>query len=439
MRYVIAGAGAAGITAAETIRSIDAQGEILIFSNEPYGFYSRPGLAYYLTGEIPESQLYPFDNAIFKNLNIKLFQSGITALYPERHQIQIERGNLVRYDRLLIATGSTAIQPAIPGIDLEGVVKLDNMDDARQIIKRIRRTKQAVVVGGGITALEIVEGLIARRVNTHFFLRKDRYWGNVLDEIESNIVLARLNHEGVHLHFFAEVAEIMGKKGRVNAIQTKEQELIPCQMIAIAIGVRPNITFAIEAGLKAERGLVVDRFMRTSAPDVYAAGDVAQVFDPQTGKSTMDVLWGVAREQAKVAANNMVGRHSDYERSTPVNVTRLAGLTTTIIGMVGNGRTSDPDLLEITRGDSETWREIPDAIIAQEDFEVNRIRLMVGRENILGAVVMGDQTLSQPIQRLIADQVSILPIKDRLIKPEADLAGILANFWTEWRMMRATQ
>jgi NADPH-dependent 2,4-dienoyl-CoA reductase/sulfur reductase-like enzyme len=177
--------------------------------------------------------------------------------------------------------------------------------------------------------------------------------------------------------------------------------------------------------------------MRTSEPDIYAAGDVAQVIDPLSGKSTMDVLWGIAREQARVAAWNMVGKQTPYERSTPMNVTRLAGLTTTIIGMVGNGRGNDPDLLEITRGDSETWREIPDAIIAQEDFDVNRIRLLVGNENILGAVVMGDQTLSQPIQQLITEQVNIGPIKDQLTQPEADLAGILANFWAEWRSRRA--
>jgi NAD(P)H-nitrite reductase large subunit len=437
MRYVIAGAGAAGITAAETIRSLDPKGEILIFSNEPYGFYSRPGLAYYLTGEIPESQLYPMEIDFFKKLNFKMFQSGITALYPDRHLIQIDQGNQIHFDRLLIATGSTAVQPELPGNNLEGVVKLDNMDDAREILKRIRKTKQAVVVGGGITALEIVEGFLARRIKTHFFLRKDRYWGNVLDETESNIILTRLKHEGVHLHFHTELAEISGKKGRVNSVQTKNQETIPCQMVAIAIGVRPNISFAIKAGLKTERGLIVDNFMRTSEPDIYAAGDVAQVIDPLSGKSTMDVLWGIAREQARVAAWNMVGKQTPYERSTPMNVTRLAGLTTTIIGMVGNGRGNDPDLLEITRGDSETWREIPDAIIAQEDFDVNRIRLLVGNENILGAVVIGDQTLSQPIQRLITEQVNIGPIKDQLTQPEADLAGILANFWAERRSRRA--
>jgi NADPH-dependent 2,4-dienoyl-CoA reductase/sulfur reductase-like enzyme len=172
----------------------------------------------------------------------------------------------------------------------------------------------------------------------------------------------------------------------------------------------------------------VDQYLRTSAPDIFAAGYVAQVFDPFSGKSSLDSLWGPARDQGTTAGFNMVGLNKAYLKVVPFNVTRLAGLTTTIIGTVGRG--SDEDLAGIARGDSETWRELPDAIAAQVGFQVNRLRILVGAKTLLGAIVMGDQTLSRPIHYLIADQVDITLIRDQLLQPGAPLADILADFWT---------
>jgi nitrite reductase (NADH) large subunit len=433
MRYVIIGAGAAGISAAETIRQADSSGEILIFTDEPFGFYSRPGLAYYLTGEIPESQLHPFPGTYFQNLNINIWQASVTRLLPADHLIILSNGNRVKYDRLLIATGSTAIQPEFPGVDLEGVVKLDNLSDARQILKNIRKVKSAVVVGGGITALEIVEGFHAHRVKIHFLLRRDRYWSSVLDEIESKIVLSRLKHDGINLHFNTEIAAIRGKNGKVGAVVTKDDQEIPCQMVAIAIGVRPNIDIARQANIDVDRGILVDSFLQTSAPDVYAAGDVAQIYDPITGKAHLDILWGPARDEGRIAGLNMIGKAVRYKKSSSMNVTRLAGLTTTIIGKVSLGGDDDEDLITISRGDSEIWREIPDAIVAQENFDVNRIRLIVGEKTLLGAIVMGNQTLSSPIQRLIEDQVEITSIKDQLLQKNADIGTVITAFWAARR------
>jgi hypothetical protein len=120
-----------------------------------------------------------------------------------------------------------------------------------------------------------------------------------------------------------------------------------------------------------------------------------------------------------------------YRKSVPFNVTRLGGLTTTIIGSVGTGR--DQDLIGIARGESETWRQLPDAIAAQANFEVNRLRIMVGENRLIGAVVMGDQSLSRPLQHLINRQVDITPIRKAVLQPEARVADIIAAFWSEQR------
>jgi nitrite reductase (NADH) large subunit len=434
-RYLIVGTGAAGISAAEAIRHRDSSGEINLMGKEADGYYSRPGLAYYLTGEVPQDQLYPFTLDDYRRLGVRRLHARVIALDPQRHRVALHDGTQLTYDRLLIATGSSAFIPPIPGVDLQGVVKLDTLDDAREIVKRTRRARVAVVVGGGITALEIVEGLRARRVRPHYFMRRDRYWSSVLDKTESRIVEHRLAQEGVQIHYRTELAEILGKRGRVVGVRTQDGQQIKCQIVAIAVGVRPNRALADDAGLKTDRGILVDETLKTSAPDVFAAGDVAQAFDPFSGRAILDTLWGVAVAQGRIAGQNMAGQTVAYRKDVPFNVTRLAGLTTTIIGTVG--RDTDEDLLGIARGDSETWRQLPDAVAAQADFEVNRLRVLVGKQNLLGGVVMGDQTLSRPLYELIARQVDITSIHGRLLQSNAPIADIIADFWTQWRQRHA--
>jgi len=434
--YVIIGTGPAGIAAAEAIRSHDISENITLIGDEPQGYYSRPGLAYYLTGELPERGLYPISQSDFGKLNLRLVHTRVRAIYPHEHQIENQDGRRMTYDRLLIATGARAARMDVPGINLEGVLVLDNLDDARQILKSAKKTRSAVVIGGGITALEIVEGLVARGVKTHYFLRGDRYWSNVLDETESRIIEERLQHEGVQIHFFTELSEILGKRNRVAGVVTQGGGQIKCKLVAVAIGIRPRTELASAAGLKIDRGILVDEYLRTNSPDIFAAGDVAQVFDPHTGKSVVDSLWGPAREQGHAAGMNMVGVTTPYVKTIPFNVTRLAGLTTTIIGTVGRG--IDQDLIGIARGDSETWRQLPNAIAAQSNFDVNRLRVMIGKQHLIGAIVMGDQTLSHPLHQLIAQHADISPVRNALMHPDTKLGEVISNFWTQWSASNAT-
>ena len=433
--YVIIGTGPAGVAAAEAIRSQDSNANITLIGEEPWGYYSRPGLAYYLTGELPEKNLYPFTPGDFRRLKLRLLHCRVRAIHPYEHQIENQEGQKLAYDRLLIATGARAARMDVPGNNLESVVVLDNLDDARRIIKSARRTRSAVVVGGGITALEIVEGLVSRGVKAHYFLRGDRYWSNVLDEFESDIVEERLREEGVQIHYHTELAEIIENRGRVTGVITKDGKRIKCKMVAVAIGICPRIELAVTAGLTVDRGILVNEYLQTNVPDIFAAGDVAQVYDPYTGKSVIDSLWEPARLQGHTAGVNMTGATTPYIKAVPFNVTRLAGLTTTIIGSVGRG--ADPDLLGIARGDSETWRQLPDAIAAQSHFDINRLRIMVGRKHLLGAIVMGDQTLSQPLHHLIANRADITPICERLLDPNIKLGELIADFWIDWRTTHA--
>jgi len=436
-RYVMIGSGVASIAAIEAIRSIDNNSEILLIGDEAHGFYSRPGLAFYLTGELSERQLFPMGEAEFRNLHVRRIHARVVRLHPEQHLIRFQDGSTLPYDRALIAVGAEAQKVKVPGVDLGGVVKLDNLDDARHILNLARKARSAVVVGGGITALELVEGLMQHGLKTQYFLRGDRYWSNVLDETESHIVEERLKEEGAKIHYHTELKEILGKSGRVAAVRTMDGRTIPCDLVAIAIGIRARTELARASGIQYDRGVIVNQTLETSASNVFAAGDVAQVFDPLTGNSLMNTLWTPARDQGYIAGLNMAGITTAYFQRAPFNVTRLANLTTTIIGTVGRGE--DQDVVGIVRGDSETWRQLPDAIAAQADFDVNRLRILVGQNTLLGGILIGDQTLSRALQHMIAEQADITPIRQQLLQPAAPLADILADFWTLWRSEHAAR
>ncbi len=431
MQYVLVGTGVASIAAAEAIRRVDDTGRIIIIGEEKDGYYSRPGLAYYLTGEIPERMLYPMRPEDFRRLRVEILHDRVDDIDVEGQRVHLTRRGWLPYDRLLLATGAAALRLSLPGEDLEGVVYLDHIENARHILRLARRAKQAVVVGGGITALEIAEGLRARGVKVHYLLRGDRYWRRVLDEVESRIVENRLRHLGIHIHYRTEIAEILGSKGRVTGVRTQDGRVIPCQIVGIAVGIRPRMELAKRAGMATDRGIVVNEYMETSAPYVYAAGDVAQVFDPQVGKHVLDSLWPLARRQGTAAGYNMAGKRVPYRRGTPLNVTRLAHITTSIMGLVGQPH-GDPDA-GMVRGDSEVWRALPDALMAQKSADVNSIRLMIGERHLLGAVIMGDQTLSRAVYTLIDQKADIRPIREALLKPQAPIADILADFWASWR------
>lgn len=422
--YVIVGNGPAGLTAAETIRTNDPGGDIRIVGGENHRFYSRPGLAYVLTGAIPEKRLFSRPDSVYEQARIQRTVATVQRVEPADHRVTLADGRTMTYDRLLLAVGARAVQPTIPGAELEGVVTLDNLDDARRILRLARRARRGCVVGGGITAIELAEGLAAQRVETHYLMRGDRYWASVLSPHESTLVEERLVEDGIRIHRGTELARVIGRKDRVSAVETQTGDALPCDLLAVAIGVQPRTELAQEAGLETGRGTWTDATFRTSDPDIFAAGDAAEVLDPATGKRGLDSLWSVAIEQGRGAGDNMSGITRPYRRPAPFNVTRIGGVTTTLIGAVGTGG-REGDLVTISRGDSNAWREQLDSFAVVADAGANHLRLVLGDERILGAVVMGDQALSRPLQHLVRERVDIRSVRDRLVHEPAGIGEAL--------------
>lgn len=433
--YLIIGNGPAGFEAARSIRERDKAGKITILNAERYRYYSRPGLAYFLTGEIPEKQLFSHSSDDYGKLGINLINSRVSKLIPSTRRIQLEQGDHLNYDLLLLTTGARAIVPNLPGIDLQGVVTFDSIDDTKQILKLSRKAKHAVVIGGGITALELVEGLVKRNVEVHYFLRGDRFWSKVFQRDESRLVERRLVQMGVKIHYRTQIKQIIGKRGRVVGIENQRGEMIPCQMVGVAVGVQPRSELAQDTGLATNRGILVDEFLRTSDPNIFAAGDVAEIYSPRIDSYVLHSLWSIARVTGQIAGGNMAGEHVPFHNTVPYNVSLLAGIPVTIIGAVGSGEI-DSDTVSIVRGECESWQYRLDAFAVEAKCQDSHLRLMVGKTQILGALLIGEQHLSTTLQRLIEDQINILPIRDQLLESSTDVPTLLEGYWNHFRRQK---
>jgi NAD(P)H-nitrite reductase large subunit len=202
----------------------------------------------------------------------------------------------------------------------------------------------------------------------------------------------------------------------------------------VAVGVRPQVGLARDAGLTVDRGVLVDDGMHTSEPDIYAAGDIAQVVDRWTGRATLDILWPSAIATGQVAGANMAGAGLSYRKGAPFNVARLAELPITIIGQVGTGR-ADADTVATGRGASEVW-EAPGpllSIVATDPPELQR--LMVRGDRIVGAVLLGDQRLSEPLRYLIEHETDIAPIRAALVAPDQNPVALVLAFAVQARAL----
>jgi NAD(P)H-nitrite reductase large subunit len=239
--YLIIGNGAAGLSAAEVIRRRDADGRITIVTNEPYRFYSRPGIAYYIMNQVSDRQLISRSETFYKEHRFNLHFGQVTRLELEQQSVHFADGQHLSYDVLLLATGAGAVPPSLPGSDLEGVLTFDSLDDAKTVIRLGRKAKAAVVVGGGITAMELAEGLRIQGARTYLLQRGDRIWHRLFDEGESSIIEEAARHEGIEICYNEEIEEILGRNGKVTAVRLKSGKELKCQIVRVAIGVRPNM------------------------------------------------------------------------------------------------------------------------------------------------------------------------------------------------------
>ena len=444
--YLIIGNGAAGATAAETIRQRDGRGRITIVSAEPHPMYSRPGLAYVATGEIPPHQVMARTPEWYEQQRIERVLGEAVALDVANKRVGLADGRFLSYGRLLIATGARAVPPPYPGGELDGVIYLDTLDGTKHLLKKTRGARRAVVIGGGITALEMVEGLAAQGVETHYFVRGDSLWGKVFNEAESQMVEEKMRHHGVIIHYRTEVSEILGNwRGKVRAVRLKSGEEFKCNLFGVAIGVKPALNWLKGAPLKMDRAILVDEFLQTSVPDVYAAGDCAQVWDRWTEQYLMDVLWPTAVAQGRAAGVNMTAGVANgripYQKGMPFNACLLFGLHITVIGQISPSREAVEDefaeVQAMSRGSSQVWFTFPRSYNSAWSVKgANTLRLVFSGDKLVGALIVGEQSTADALRELIEHGADVAALRPFLQGDSEVLKREILRFWEsgDWRL-----
>ena len=320
MRYVIIGASAAGLAAAETLRQWDPRGSITLISDEPHPPYSRPLLTYLLSGEVRLDKVWLRGPDYFESwgFEARLGERVVQVAVPE-HEVRLQSGQALPYDRLLIASGASPLLPGIPGEDLPGVFTLRTLADWQRLDAGLPERGQVAVVGAGPVGLKAAEALAHRGCRVTLVEMESQVLPRLVDGQAAGLLQGALKEWGIEVCCQAAPLGVVGSMGRVRALALADGRELPFQAVLFAIGVAPNTEFLGDNGLAAPGGIKVNARMQTAAPDIYAAGDCVQAVHLLTGKPAYVPIWPAAVEQGKIAGANMAGADRRYPGALPQN------------------------------------------------------------------------------------------------------------------------
>ncbi|MHB1652749.1 MAG: NAD(P)/FAD-dependent oxidoreductase [Desulfitobacteriaceae bacterium] len=325
MRYVIAGNGPAGIAAVAKIREFDRTGNIILIAAEGEFPYSRIMVPEYMAGEVREDDLTIRQPEYFKDLAVEM-RSGlrVEAVRPEDQVVILDNREVLKYDRLLLATGS---RPVIPSwrTDMKGVFSLWNKADAEIIRTYLPRVRKIVVAGGGLVGLQAAAALNRRGLDVVLIEKMDRLMPGRLDEPASYLLQQAMEQYGVRVLLGEGVQSLLHKDNRVQGVAL-DHGTLNADMVIMALGVRPNFEMLANTAIAQKQGILVNEFLQTSDPNIFAAGDVAQGKDPLTGAPVVRALWLNAVQQGKVAGANMTDHWVTFAGSHNINSSELFGL-----------------------------------------------------------------------------------------------------------------
>ncbi len=289
--FIILGNGIAGATAAEILRAEDRAIDITVITDDPCPVFYRPALKDYLAGKVREEKLWARPISFYPDRDVRFLTGRVVDIQAGEHTVQLQNGQRIEYARLLLSHGASATTLRCPGLNLVGVTTLRTVADYQRVLAHLNSTRRVVVVGSGTLALESIETLRHRGYEVTHLLRKRTLWSEVLDPVASDLVLQQEKRDGVDIREEQEIAEIVGVQGRVAGVITTGGQHIACELVLLGIGIEPNIDFVKAAGIACGRGVKVDAGMRTTAPDIYAAGDLVETGDPITGKTRVIGQW----------------------------------------------------------------------------------------------------------------------------------------------------
>jgi NAD(P)H-nitrite reductase large subunit len=335
MHLVIIGNGITGVTCALAVRRLQPDARITLVSSESAYHYSRTALMYVYMGHMRQQDIKPYGDWFWDENRLGLVHTTATALNTAENLVTLANGNTLAYDQLLLATGSESKLFGWPGQDLAGVQGLYNLPDLEAMARDTHGISRGVVVGGGLIGVELAEMLHTRGIEPVVLVRDTRYWGSVLPPEEANLVDRQFQENHVTVHYGTELHEILGDaQGRVRAVRTTAGEEISCQWVGLATGVTPNLALARTSTIETHRGILVDAYLRTNVPNVFAAGDCAQHRQPAAGEVPIEQLWYTGRMQGETVAHTICGQPMPYRRGVWFNSAKFFNLEYQTYGQV---------------------------------------------------------------------------------------------------------
>lgn len=410
MNYVIIGNSAAAIGGVEGIRRLDKDSPITVISSETQHTYSRPLISYHLAGKVTMANMAyrPEDFYSKHSVTVMLGQEAVHIDAPSK-TVALVGGDKVNYDKLLIATGSRPTSLEIPGISKSNVFPFYSLDDTLLLQEYIKPGMKAVVLGAGLTALKAAEALVALGVETTLVVRS-RILRNFLDAGAGSMLAGHLEASGLKLAVGSEPTAVMGDT-KADTVLLADGRKLQCDFVISAIGIAPNTILTKETAVEADHGILVDGGMRTSVPDIFAAGDVAQGYDLLLGCRRVIPLLPVAYAQGEVAGRNMAGDGAIYA-GMGMNAVNFFGLPIISAGII--------------------HENVGDEVQLNLDEEKKFYRKLIFRDNLLiGFVLVSQIDRAGILTWLIREKINIISFKESLLLGSFNYAHLPANIRNE--------
>ena len=356
-KYLIVGGSAAGIGAVEAIREVDQTGSVTIISEEPCPQYSRPMISDFVSGKADFHKMKCRTDDFWKKNNIEaLTDKKATALNLTEKTVQLESGEKIAYEKLLLATGGKPFVPKMEGSDKDGVFTFTTIKDAQQLTAKIDsiNAKAAVVIGAGLIGISVTEALMKRGLKVTMVELQEKILSLLLDAKASDLVEGVVKKAGVDIVTGQSVQKILGKPGNegvVDGVILTKGNQVPCDLVIVAIGVVPRTELVTGTAVKTNRGIVVDNMMQTNVPDVYASGDVAEAYDFIMDQNRLLPLWPLAVLEGQIAGYNMAGKITTYMGGTNMSSLKYFDIPIVSIGLANPKE--DPSLEVLVQNDAE--------------------------------------------------------------------------------------
>lgn len=393
MKLVLVGNGLAGMRCLEDLLDMAPERyDVTVIGEEPWGNYNRIMLSPVLSGDktIDDIMLHP--HAWYSDKGIR-FIAGDPAVRIDRprKQVYTEKGEVVDYDRLILATGSKQFIPPIAGADLKGVISFRDIYDINTMLDYCKTKKNAVVIGGGLLGLEAAYGLKQRGMNVTVLHLMDRIMERQLDSKASQMLRHSIEQKGISIITEANTEALVGVDGHVTQIRLKDGTVLEADLVVFAVGIRPNMALAQSAGLRCNRGVLVNDTMQTFDPSIYAVGECIEHRSQTFG--LVEPLWG----QAFICASHLA-EHGSLTFKAPTVPTQL--------------KVSGCDVF--SAGNFEPKDDFEDIILNDEKRQIYK-RIIIQKDKVVGAVLFGDTEDGVWYAELISDQTPISSIRNKLL------------------------